>query len=180
MGNPEKGLGVPQQKTPEEIKKLEQQRQQYEKTVNQDADSSLKQFIKNILGKSSVTVKDIMFSDAEHEDELRSEVEVGDANNVNEPVLNVKNRWGGPMSYPKLWATGYIDGKKVEIIQHYTGDLYPSARIEGADVGTEDAKAIYEKYFAAALERSDKIERLKNQGPTEEELAQEKIKDVLK
>lgn len=180
MGNLEKGFGAPEQKTPEEISDFEKQRKQYEKTVKQDADSSLKQFIKNILGKSSVTVEDIMFSDAEHENELRSKVEAGDAEKVEDPAFNVKFKTGGPLSFPKLWATGYIDGKKVEIIESYPGDLYPSARIDGEDVGTEDSKTIYDKYFASALDRSDRIERLRSEeGKTEVEKTKEKVNNIL-
>lgn len=156
-------MGIEDFKPKPVVNEFDDARKEYENGLSKIADSKFTRFIKKILGREDVVSEaDIMISDAERENELRSQGH----NKLTSPEISTS------LIYKKVPTAnlevevieGLIDGKNVKItnrgffhndeVEGYVGT------IDGAELSHEDAKAIFEKYYELAKSRSEKINNI--------------------
>jgi len=139
----------------------------YEKEVKSNTTSPERAFINRILGLAgaaaglhgaAVSSEEIIYSDAERENELRKgKLTKENAEEINSRLTLSPMRNNLETKEAELME-GIIDGKKIIIKHGLKGVNFDCVgTIDGHEILAEDAKAIFEKYKQIALDRTARI-----------------------
>jgi len=165
-------------KTPDEINKS---RKLYQKEVSVEA-KGITGFIKEILTLDpnlvrfhNLSAEEIMFSDAERENNLH--MSKSDKNAESE----IKSTLTWRLSEPAVTNTikrieGIIEGRKIKIDHDDRHDT-SFGKIDGEEISRQDAALIWDKYSDVAQARTKRLRKLDQEKI--EEKTQEKIKNIL-
>lgn len=139
--------------------------EKYFEEAKRSADSTLGKFVKKILNNTTIIdVEEIIYSDAKHEDDLRTSGDEIKLDKTKKSSLIIEEHVNiGKSVIPTYMISGIIGGKKI-IISRSEGMNNKNnfkGTVDGQQLSDEDAENIWNKYVDVAMERTRRLEDIK-------------------